>query len=434
MVSEASMRFERGVDPAMVERAMHCATAMITELFGGRPGPLAVAGSADAIQSVHALTCSLKRLESRLGVQIPESCDEVLSRMGFAVRRDGDRIDVSVPGWRHDIAMAEDISEEYARVIGFDAIPAVMPSLDITAPAAVDTAVADAVRDGFVQVITYAFISASEQRLFTPRDGADIELANPLSDAMTVMRRSIWPGLLNAARHNMNRQQAGVALVEQGRIYRRADQGHREVDRLAWLLAGEVQRDEWHADARSADFFDLKGAIEAWLEGRGLSARFVADDHVQGLQPGQTARIMAGRGQVGVLGRVDAGIAADFDIDVPVYVAEIDLAALPAGKRAKFAPLPEFPGVERDLVFLFDRDVEAEAVLQAVRKAGGRLLTEARIFDLYEGRGVPEGKRSLGVRFTLQAPDRTLTQQDAEEAMRAIAEAIEQRFEASLRG
>ncbi len=434
MVSEASMRFERGVDPAMVETTLQRATAMIIELFGGKAGEISVSGDAGSISGGESLVCSLKRLQTRLGIEIPDRCDAVLSRMGFDVRRDGDRIDVNIPSWRHDVSIPEDMSEEYARVIGFDAIPAELPELDITKPAAPDTSIADTVTDGFVQVITYAFISADEQRLFTEADDADIELANPLSDAMTVMRRSIWPGLLNIARYNLNRQQAGVSLVEQGRSYVRTTKGHDEINLMAWLMTGEVQRDEWFADPRQADFFDLKGAVEAWLQKRGLSARFIADDKARGLQPGQSAQILVGRGMVGRIGRVDAGIADGFDIENPVFVAEINLDALHSGKAAKFAPLAEFPGVERDLVFLFERGTEAEAILQAVRKAGGKLLTDARIFDLYEGKGVPDGQVSLGVRFTLQAPNRTLTQQDSDAAMKAITEAVEKRFSATLRG
>ncbi|MDX8408104.1 MAG: phenylalanine--tRNA ligase subunit beta, partial [Mariprofundaceae bacterium] len=361
MVSEASMRFERGVDPAMVAVTMQRATALITELFGGKAGDIAISGDADSISGGQSLVCSLKRLQTRLGIEIPVSCDAVLSRMGFAVRRDGDRIEVNIPSWRHDVSIPEDMSEEYARVIGFDAIPAELPELDITRPIAPDTAISDAVAAGFVQVITYAFISADEQRLFTDADDADIVLANPLSDAMTVMRRSIWPGLLNIARYNLNRQQSCVSLVEQGRSYVRSAKGHDENNLMAWLMTGEVQRDEWFADTRQADFFDLKGALETWLQNRGLSARFIADDKARGLQAGQSAQILVGRGMVGRIGKVDAGIADAFDIETPVFVAEINLDALPRGKAAKFAPLAEFPGVERDLVFLFKRGTEAEA-------------------------------------------------------------------------
>jgi len=434
MVSEASMRFERGVDPAMVEVAMQWATAMITELFGGSAGDTTVCGDAGSINAGREVRCTVSRIASRLGIDIPASVDDVLERMGFGISREGDRLNVTVPSFRHDVSIPEDISEEYARVIGFDAIPELLPPLATTAPAKQNRSIHDAVAGGFLQVVTYAFVSASEQRLFVADDGTDIELMNPISDAMSVMRRSVWPGLLSAARHNLNRQQAGVALAEQGRIYARTDAGYDEINMLAWLMTGEVHRDEWFGAARAADFFDLKGAIEAWLALRGLTGRFIADDSIPGLQAGQSVKILVGRVEAGRIGRVDDDIAAEFDIDAPVFVADINLDVLPKGKNAKFAALPEFPGVERDLVFLFERGVQSENILQTARKAGGKLLTDARIFDMYEGKGVPEGKISLGVRFTLQAPDRTLTQDDSDAASNAIVTAMHKQFGASLRG
>ncbi|NWF38075.1 phenylalanine--tRNA ligase subunit beta [Mariprofundus sp. NF] len=434
MVSEASMRFERGVDPLMVETAMQKATALITELFGGAVGEMTVCGDAAAINANRSVSCSVARISSRLGIDIPESVDAVLERMAFGVRRDGDRLDVDVPPFRHDVTIPEDISEEYARVIGFDAIPEILPALATTAPAKVDRSVHDAVADGFLQVVTYAFISDGEQRLFVEDDGLDIALQNPISDAMSVMRRSAWPGLLNVAKHNLNRQQSGVALAEQGRLYAKTESGHDENNVLAWLMSGDVGQDQWHAQTRKADFFDLKAAVESWLAKRGLTGRFIADDSIAGLQSGQSAKIMVGRAQAGRIGKIDGDIADSFDIDTPVFVADINLDLLPEGKKAKFQPLPEFPGVERDLVFLFDKNSSSDAILNAVRSAGGKLLTEAGIFDLYAGKGVPEGKVSLGIRFALQDPKRTLTQQDSDAASKAIIAAMDKKFGASLRG
>ncbi|MFQ5345335.1 MAG: phenylalanine--tRNA ligase subunit beta [Mariprofundus sp.] len=434
MVSEASMRFERGVDPAMVDIAMQRATAMIVELFGGVPGDLRQCGDANTVNAGRSVACSVSAISMRLGVDIPQSADDVLLRMGFAVKRSGDQLDVTVPSFRHDVSIPEDLSEEYARIIGFDAIPAVLPPLATTRPAKQDRSVHDAVSSGFLQVVTYAFVSIDEQRLFVADDGMDIVLENPISDAMSVMRRSPWPGLLNVARYNLNRQQSGVALVEQGRVYVRAGAGHEESNTIAWLMAGRTQQDTWYGSARQADFFDLKGAVEAWLSLRGLTGRFIADDSIQGLQAGQSARILAGRTEVGRIGRVDGDIADGFDIEAPVFVAEINLDVLPSGKKAKFMPLPEFPGVERDLVFLFDKNTSSDAILNAVKSSAGKLLTEARVFDLYEGKGVPEGKVSLGIRFALQDAKRTLTQEDTDTVSASIIAAMEKRFGASLRG
>jgi phenylalanyl-tRNA synthetase beta chain len=434
MVSEASMRFERGVDAAMVEKAMNRATAMIVELFGGKAGSIHTVGDAAALQQPKTMTFAADRMSARLGIAIDEVRDDVLRRMGFGVTRKGGELTVEIPSHRHDVSLPEDISEEYARIIGYDAIPAELPALEMAVQAEASQALPLAVQGGFNQVISYAFISKDEQRLFSADEAADIVLANPISEAMAVMRHSIWPGLLGIARHNLNRQQYGLALVEQGRSYVRTGKGIDETNMMAWLMAGEVQGDAWYGAARSADFFDLKGAVEGWLARMGVTPRFVASDAEQGLQAGQTAKIVAGRSEIGRIGKVDGDIAATYDIDLPVYVAEVNLDALPKAKAPKFAPLPEFPSTERDLVFLFDKEAKAEDIVQAVRKAGGKLLSDARIFDRYVGKGVPEGKVSLGVRFVLQAPDRTLTQEDSDAASQAVVAEMEKRFGAVLRG
>ena len=439
LVSESSMRFERGVDPAMISVAMNQASIMIMDLFGGKASAISCVGDRDALVEHKNITVDMKRIESRLGIEVPEKFDAVLNRMGFGMQRDGHMLEVSVPSHRHDVSLFEDISEEYARVIGFDAIPEILPDLATINPRKVDAAITSAVALGFVQVINYAFISADEQRLFVEDDAKDLKLANPISEAMSVMRRSVWPGLLNTAKYNMNRQQAGVALVEQGRTYAKidaanADEGHRETNVIAWLMAGQLELDTWHGKARKADFFDLKGAVESWLSNRGLTARFMVDDDVQGLQSGQTAKVFVGKSVIGHIGKVDADLVDTFDIDADVFVAQINLDMLNAGKKLKFQPIPEFPSVERDLVFLFDRTVESESILQTARKASGQQCIDVRIFDLYDGKGVPEGQVSLGIRFALQDAKRTLTQEDSDKAMQAIIDAIAKKFDAPLRG
>ncbi|MDQ6954780.1 MAG: phenylalanine--tRNA ligase subunit beta [Mariprofundaceae bacterium] len=434
LVSESSMRFERGVDAAMIVVAMDQAVQMIVDLFGGKSSQMTVIGDQAALINDKQITVNIKRIETRLGIHIPETADAVLARMGFDIQREGGDLAIRVPSHRHDVSIAEDISEEYARVIGFDAIPAELPALTVIKARKIDASISDAVALGFVQVINYAFIAESEQRLFVAHDGDDLRLENPISEAMSVMRRSLWPSLLNTAKYNMNRQQAGMALVEQGRIYQGPVDSHQESNMIAWLMAGEYQTDSWYEKSRKADFFDLKGAVESWLDKRGLTARFIADDDVQGLQSGQTAKIVVGKSTVGHIGKVDGDIAGSFDLQADVFVASINLDALHAGKKAKFQPIPEFPSIERDLVFLFDKTISSNDILQAVRKAVGQQLIDARIFDLYEGKGVPESKRSLGIRFSLQDAKRTLVQEDSDQAMQAIIDAIAKKFGAELRG
>ncbi|MDX8401157.1 MAG: phenylalanine--tRNA ligase subunit beta [Mariprofundaceae bacterium] len=434
MVSEASMRFERGVDPAMAAVAMERASRMIVELFGGAAGPVARIGSEADYARETTIACPVARIEARLGTVLREETDAVLRRMGFEIERADGELRAVAPAFRRDVAIPEDVSEEYARIQGYDAIPDVAATPVGMGRALPEAAVHAAIAGGCDQVIGYAFISAEEQRLFTPDDGRDLRLANPISEGMAVMRRSLWPGLLQAARHNMNRQQAGVALVEEGRIYEADGEGSREREVLAWLMTGRAEADAWHASDRLADFYDLKGCIEGWLARRRLNARFIADDALAGLQPGQSARILVGRSEVGRIGRVVREIAARYDLDAPVFVGEIWLDALPKGRAPKFAPLPEHPFSQRDLALLFDRSVSAEQIVQTARKAGGALVQDVRVFDRYAGKGIPEGRVSIGLRLTIGAPDRTLAQEEVDAAAGDVAAALVSRLGGELRG
>jgi len=250
-----------------------------------------------------------------------------------------------------------------------------------------------------------------------------------------VMRRSLFPGLLRTAQHNLNRQQAGVALVEQGRGYAKANDGFSEANLMGWLMAGEVAQAEWCNSARLTEFRDIKGAVEQWLQQRGVSARFVANDAIQGLQPGQSAQILVGRDCAGVIGRVQPAIAATFQIDQPVFVAQIATDLLNRGKRkaVRFAPLPEFPAITRDVVMLYAANTTAAEIVQTVQRAGGKLMASCRLFDRFDGEGVADGKVSLGVRCSLRDPKRTLTQEDADKVMATVVAQLIKRFGAVQR-
>jgi phenylalanyl-tRNA synthetase beta chain len=434
MVSEASMRFERGVDAAMVDVAMERASSMIIELFGGQASVVNRVGDATAWLNHASLDVSVERIAKRLGMPIEERIDAVLQRMGFAIERQDGMLHIGVPSWRHDVSLAEDLSEEYARIIGYDAIPAELPTTTMISTPVPRDLIAQALHHGFDQVISYAFVSPQAQRLFVEDAAADVVLQNPISEAMSVMRRSVWPGLLAIAQHNMNRQQKGMAVVEYGRTYEQRDGDFHEHNVMSWLMTGEVQSDTWHQKARNADFYDLKGAVEDWLQSQGVTPRMQAalDPHC-GLQAGQVAEVRAGRYCVGRIARVDADLAASFDLDAPVYVAEINCDLLPEAKRSKFSPIPEYPSVERDLVFLLPDSTTADALLEQARKGGGNTVTDVRIFDVYRGQGIEPGMVSIGIRITMQDAKRTL-QQDACDAIAAtIIDNVSSRLKGQLR-
>lgn len=432
-VSEASMRFERGVDPAQVAAAMHRATELILRLFGGQAGPIKVCGDDINTLPSKEITVDVDRIARRLGLPITEGSDAVLQRMGFLLERNNGTLHITVPSWRHDVNIAEDLSEEYARIIGYDQLPSILPESTIRCSMAPTDMVAAAINAGFVQVVSYAFISSSEQQLFCADPSQDVKLSNPISEAMAVMRRSIWPGLLNAARHNMNRQQKGVALVELGRTYARQAEVIQETNQVAWLVTGEVESDQWYGKARHADFFDLKGSVEHYLAEQGHAARILIGQEHQGLQLGQQADILVGRNIIGCLGRVDGSLAEKYDLDAAVFVAEINLDLLPARKAPKFSKIPEFPSVERDLVFLLADTISANDLLSQLRKGADKTLLDLRVFDVYQGEGIAKGFYSIGVRLTLQAKDRTLLQDECDAIVEVAVKTIADKLGGVLR-
>jgi len=433
MVSEASMRFERGIDAAQTDAAMARASAMIIEYFGGQAGDVIACGDLSSLCQAKSIVTTTTRIAQRLGMAIEPHIDTTLQRMGFSIERKDETLHIDVPSWRHDVTIAEDMSEEYARIIGYEQLPSKLPTITMgNIPLPIDW-VGAAIAQGFVQTIGYAFISPTQQRIFIADDNQDICLSNPISTAMSVMRRSIWPGLLSVAQHNMNRQQKGVSLVEVGRVYENSDSGVIERNKIAWLITGEVETDEWHGKQRMADFYDAKGAVEYWCAAHGVNPRIQTGMPQQGLQEGQIADIHAGRHCIGHIARIDETVALQFDLTTPVYVAEIDCDLLPAAKPPRFVTTPEYPSVERDLVFVLHCTVSAEALLAQARKAAGNILTHVRVFDIYRGKGITDDCISMGIRMTLQTTKHTLAQDECDTIAQRVIDAVETKLAGKLR-
>ncbi len=434
IVSEAGLRFERGVDPLLVRYALARAARMLQELFGARPVAYGEAGDLAPLakpRTVHALW---HRITERLGFVPPERTDETLGRMGFRVRRHGDALAIEVPPYRRDVQAWWDIAEEYGRIAGLEDVPST-PLLLPPQPAPAGArrrAVDAAVEAGAREVVLLAFSSPARERLFTADDGKDLVLANPLSERMGILRRSLLPQLVAAAAENLRRGARAVRLVEEAKVYWLEDGRAVEEPRLGWCYAGLAQDDEWFAKARPVDFFDLKGALEHFFARLGVQARFVPDDEILGLEPGQSARIVADGHTIGMVGRVSEEAAKALELEAPAFAAEIVLARLPAPSSARFVPAPEYPAIVRDLVVLAPRTVQAAALVEAARRGAGALCETARVFDRYVGEKIPADKVSIGIRLVLRAPDRTLTQEEAEAAVaRALAEL--EKLGASLR-
>lgn len=437
--TDASYRFERGVDPELQERAMARATELILEIAGGEAGPITEALFPEWLPKREAVRLRRERLSWLLGIEIPEGeVEAILRRLEMEVETLPEGWRVVPPSFRFDIALEEDLIEEVARIYGYQNLPSrslsqpvqVLPEPEgRLSEARIRELLAD--RDYF-ETITFSFVNPSLQERLTPHL-SPVRLQNPLSREMAVMRTTLWSGLLPAVRHNLNRQRSRVRLFEIGSVFRWEGERVVEEVRLGGVATGPWAPEQWGLPKREVDLFDLKGDLEALFQLTGQKAfRFEAAEH-PALHPGQSARILKGEEAVGWLGRLHPKLERELDLKAPLYLFEVALEAVAARAIPTFRPLPRFPAVRRDLALVVDRAVPAGELLEAIREIGGRLLKKVVLFDLYEGEGLPEGKRSLGFGLLFQDPERTLTDEEVDQLIEEIVGHLRERFAAELR-
>ncbi|WP_194744343.1 phenylalanine--tRNA ligase subunit beta [Thermaurantiacus tibetensis] len=423
IVSDARARFERGVDPAFVGPGLDLAVAMMQALCGGEVSEAACVGAPPALDRVIRFAPETTARLSGLDVPAAEQ-REILARLGFAV--DGDLAGdwaVRVPSWRRDVEGPADLVEEVVRLVGLDRVAAVPLPREpgVAKPVATPAQMQErrvrralAAR-GLDEAVTWSFIAEAEAERF---GGAAHRLVNPLSAELAVMRPSLLPGLLAAARRNMARGERSVRLFELGRRY--LAEGERPTAGL--LLAGDAEPRHWKTGkARPADAFDAKAAALAALAAAGAPVERLATRQPgpAWYHPGRSAELVLGKAVLAAFGELHPALAGDVGA---VAAAELFLDAVPAsrGKRPPYRPSPLMP-VRRDFAFLVPETLPAEALLRAVAGADRALVAEVELFDRFTGPGVPEGQVSLAIGVTLQPRERTLAEAD----LAALAEAVE---------
>ena len=438
--TDASLRFERGVDPEGQARAIERATALLLEIAGGAAGPLDDQVSPELLPSRDAVDLRHARLSGLLGVELPAATvTEVLQRLHFGVATTSAGWRITPPSYRFDIAIETDLIEEVARIHGYDAIPETtepthtplkaVPGMQVDRERVVGVLLG---RD-FQEVITWSFIDADVDAAFAGEDSG-LVLSNPISSEMAVMRRSLWPGMLAAAASNSARQQDRVRLFEFGRTYHGDGKSQREVDRIGELICGPVQPEQWAAAARAADFFDIKGDVEALLALAGPTAEFGFESVVHpALQPGQAASVLREGQAVGLLGRLHPAMAKRFDLKRPVYLFELDAKAALATVIPRSESVSRYPAVRRDIAVIVDASVPAAALSAAVAAAEPSLVRDVRIFDIYTGEGIEAGRKSVAIGLILQETSRTLTDDDADRVLASAITILKDQFAAVLR-
>mgnify|MGYP005840921995 CR=1 FL=1 len=437
--TDSSHRFERGVDPRLQEQAIARASSLIIDIAGGEAGPLTVCDSPADLPAAEPVLLRAAKLQSVLEISLPaEQVETILTQLGMVVSAEGaGSWTVLPPSWRFDIAREADLIEEIARVYGYSRLPTRLPSVRAE-PQIAETALplrrfADALQDrGYQEVISYSFVDPALQQAVAP-DVAGLTLSNPLSSELSVMRSSLWAGLLATARYNLNRQSERLRLFESGLRFVPEQQGLRQQPMLAGLLYGPAAPQHWDGKPRKVDFFDLKGDVQALLAFGGDSDwQFEPASHAA-LHPGQSARLLRGGTGVGWLGKLHPGLAAQLDLSPELFLFELEVEQIMRVKLPKFVEISEYPAVRRDLALVVPETVAAEQLLAAVRQACGPALRDLRLIDVYRGQNIAAGHVSLALGLTFQERSRTLAEADISSLTEAVVSLLKQEFNAHLR-
>ncbi|WP_313600780.1 phenylalanine--tRNA ligase subunit beta [Pseudomonas sp.] len=439
--TDASHRYERGVDWKLAREAMERATGLLLEITGGEAGPITETVNEQYLPSVAPITLRAKSVEQMLGLVIaPAEIEQLLSALGLGISSSGEgQWHVEVPSHRFDISLEVDLIEELARLYGYNRLPVRYPQARLAPqPKAEARAHLPELRRllvarGYQEAVTYSFIDPKQFELFNP--GVEpLLLANPISNDMAAMRSSLWPGLVKALSHNLNRQQDRVRMFESGLRFVGQLDGLKQEPMLAGVVCGSRLPEGWAQGRDAVDFFDVKADVEAVLGFAGAldAFTFVPGNH-PALHPGQTARIEREGRLVGFIGALHPELSKTLGLDRPVFVFELVLAEVAAGKMPKFSELSRFPEVRRDLALIADREVPATAVMEVIRENAGEWLTDLRLFDVYQGKGIDPHRKSLAVGLTWQHPSRTLNDDEVNATTQNILTSLEQRLNATLR-
>ena len=440
MHTDASMRFERGVDPAGQVRAIERATELLLQISGGDAGPLVDHRIDEYLPEQVSMSLRESRLKRILGADIPASrVTSILTDLGLGGERTDDGWTVSIPSFRFDIDVEDALVEEVARIYGYDEIPEKTATGDtplVAAPEAIvdlDKVATTLVARDYQEVLTYSFIDEASNELVTGERSA-LVLQNPISSEMSVMRGSIWPGLLAAASANIARQQGRVRFFELGKTFHGSLDKPVEVVRVAGVATGDALGEQWGSRAQVVDFFDIKSDIEALLEMTGVAEEFIFApvEHVF-LQPGQSAAIERNGVQVGLLGKLHPHAAKHFDISKDAFLFELDADKCFVANIPVAEVISKYPAIRRDIAVVVNEKISARELSDAVAAAGPALVESVRIFDVYQGEGIEAGLKSVALGLILQETSRTLTDEDADTVMSAVLRKLQQDFGAELR-
>ena len=431
--TDSSHRFERGVDYATTRMALERATALMLSICGGKPGPMTeISGGLPIRQPIRL---RLRRAQRMLGIDLTKGdAEAMLIRLGCQIKRDGEDLLVTPPSFRFDLSIEVDLVEELARLTGYDHIPAAQPQARLALLPADESRIDEEklklhfVGRDYQEIITYSFVDPAWEQALDP-NSTPLPLANPIASQMSVMRTSLWGGLIDVLKYNLNRQLGRVRVVEQGRVYRKDAAALQQTQMLGGLAYGDAAAEQWGRIGRMVDFFDVKSDLES-LPGEPLA--FVPAPH-PALHPGQSAQVLKSGQPVGWLGTLHPRLVQHFDLAMAPVLFELEIDPMATLGLPQHGRIARFPAVRRDLAFVVDEAVMVGDILGAMKAVAEPIVQDIALFDVYQGKGLGERQKSLAFRVVMQDTERTLTDSEVETTVAAITQKVIQEFNATLR-
>ena len=439
--TDASQRYERGVDFELPLLAMNRASQLIAEFAGGEFGPITVAEQAAQLPTREAIALNQAQVDQLLGYHVYATfIADALTRLGceVTVQAEG-QWSVVPPSHRFDMAIYQDLIEEVARIHGYDNIQISLPVIDVQLAKYQDQFEVAQLRQtavtlGYQEAISFSFADAKLEKQLNPAVNP-LALANPISSDLAVMRSTLLSSLIPCVQYNVNRQQNRVRFFELGLRfdYQHAASIHdlKQIPTLALIAVGAKHAESWHAKAQPMDFFDFKGDIEEILAAGRVQVEYVRSERTW-LHPGQSAEILVDGQSIGYFGRLHPSLEDELDLGT-AWVAELDQTAVLQTYVSNFTELSRFPSVRRDIALLISDKINVSEIQQLIEKTGGALLDSTWLFDVYTGQGVEQGKRSLAFALLWQHPTRTLEDAEIKSGMDNILQVLENTYQATLR-
>ncbi len=438
--TDASHRYERGVDPELQAIAIERATELVIEICGGDVAPLTDISTAEHLPKPNVVNLRLSRIKRLLGVELAEDViEDILTRLELSLSKTDEGWMVTAPSHRFDIEIEADLIEEIARIYGYNNMPAIKSQGEMVMGEQPENQLLInrfkhlMVDRGYQEAITYSFVDPVLQKQLFPEIEA-LSLLNPISTDMGDMRVSLWPGLIHALQRNQSFREQRVRLFETGLRFRSQGDDIEQQMMIAGLITGPQQPLNWEDNQTQVDFYDLKADVEALC---GISAAdkeyTVEAASIAALHPGQSAILKRNGVEIGHFGAIHPAISKKLKLSGIVYLFEIDLNALSSASIPVYQEWSKFPGSTRDLAVVIDESITGAELLTTVREAGGKRLTNARIFDIYRGKGVDFGRKSVALGLTFSDFSDTLKDTEVTEMIDGIIHKLSERYDATLR-